>query len=94
MKAARFHAKEDLRIEEVPDPAPGPGQVKLRNAFAGICGSDLHVYYSPEAAGLDFDNPHPVTGSTLPQILGHEFSGTIVELGEGVLLEIVGRPVG
>ncbi|WP_243229659.1 2,3-butanediol dehydrogenase [Microbacterium sp. CIAB417] len=84
MKAAVFHAQEDLRVEEVEEPSPGPGQVKLRNAFAGICGSDLHVYYSPEAAGLDFDHPHPVTGSTLPQILGHEFSGTVVELGEGV----------
>ena len=84
MKAAVFHAQEDLRVEEVTEPTPGPGQVKLRNAFAGICGSDLHVYYSPEAAGLDFDHPHPVTGSTLPQILGHEFSGTVVELGEGV----------
>ncbi|WP_460796618.1 2,3-butanediol dehydrogenase [Microbacterium sp. GXF0217] len=84
MKAAVFHAKEDLRVEEVEEPTPGPGQVKLRNAFAGICGSDLHVYYSPEAAGLDFDHPHPVTGSTLPQILGHEFSGTVVEVGEGV----------
>jgi len=84
MKAALFHAKEDLRIEEVDEPTPGPGQVKLRNAYAGICGSDLHVYYSPEAAGLDFDHPHPVTGATLPQILGHEFSGTVVELGEGV----------
>lgn len=84
MKAAVFHAQEDLRVEEVTEPTPGPGQVKLRNAFAGICGSDLHVYYSPEAAGLDFDHPHPVTGSTLPQILGHEFSGTVVELGERV----------
>ncbi|WP_406249028.1 2,3-butanediol dehydrogenase [Microbacterium sp. M] len=84
MKAAVFHAQEDLRVEEVTEPTPGPGQVKLRNAFAGICGSDLHVYYSPEAAGLDFDHPHPVTGSTLPQILGHEFSGTVVERGEGV----------
>lgn len=84
MKAAVFHAQEDLRIEEVAEPSPGPGQVKLRNAFAGICGSDLHVYYSPEAAGLDFEHPHPVTGSTLPQILGHEFSGTVVELGDGV----------
>ncbi|WP_334148247.1 2,3-butanediol dehydrogenase [Microbacterium sp.] len=93
MKAALFHAKEDLRIEEVDEPTPGPGQVKLRNAFAGICGSDLHVYYSPEAAGLDFDHPHPVTGSTLPQILGHEFSGTIVELGEGVTDVAVGDRV-
>ncbi|MFJ4252541.1 2,3-butanediol dehydrogenase [Microbacterium sp. NPDC090003] len=84
MKAAVFHSQEDLRIEEVADPSPGPGQVKLRNAFAGICGSDLHVYYTPEAAGLDFEHPHPLTGSTLPQILGHEFSGTVVELGAGV----------
>ncbi|MGN7950023.1 2,3-butanediol dehydrogenase [Microbacterium sp. 22215] len=93
MKAAQFHAKEDLRIEDVPEPSPGPGQVKLRNAFAGICGSDLHVYYSPEAAGLDFDHPHPITGSTLPQILGHEFSGTVVELGEGVDDVVVGDRV-
>lgn len=93
MKAALFHAKEDLRVEDVPEPTPGPGQVKLRNAFAGICGSDLHVYYTPEAAGLDFDRPHPVTGSTLPQILGHEFSGTVVELGEGVTDVAVGDRV-
>jgi len=93
MKAALFHAKEDLRIEEVPEPSPGPGEVKLQNAFAGICGSDLHVYYSPEAAGLDLENPHPVTGSTLPQILGHEFSGTVIELGAGVTNVAVGDRV-
>ncbi len=93
MKAAVFHAQEDLRVEEVAEPSPGPGEVKLRNAFAGICGSDLHVYYTPEAAGLDFDHPHPVTGATLPQILGHEFSGTVVELGEGVTGVAVGDRV-
>ncbi|RWZ46194.1 2,3-butanediol dehydrogenase [Labedella phragmitis] len=93
MKAAVFHAKEDLRIEDVPEPAPGRGMVKLRNAFAGICGSDLHVYYSPEASGLDFTKPHPVTGSTPPQVLGHEFSGTVVELGEGVTNVSVGDRV-
>lgn len=84
MKAAVFHGKEDLRVEDVSEPVPGPGQVKIRNAFAGICGSDLHVYYAPEASGLDLDHPHPLTGATLPQILGHEFSGTIVEVGDGV----------
>ncbi|UOR02288.1 2,3-butanediol dehydrogenase [Leucobacter allii] len=93
MQAAQFHGKEDLRVVEVEEPTPGPGQVKIRNAFAGICGSDLHVYYSPEAAGLDLDHPHPVTGATLPQILGHEFSGTIVELGEGVTSVAVGDRV-
>lgn len=84
MKAAVFHGKEDVRVEEVAEPTAGPGQVKLRNAYAGICGSDLHVYYAPESSGLDFEHPHPITGSLPPQILGHEFSGTVVELGEGV----------
>jgi (R,R)-butanediol dehydrogenase/meso-butanediol dehydrogenase/diacetyl reductase len=93
MKAAVFHAQEDLRIEEVAEPSPGPGQVKLRNAYAGICGSDLHVYFDPANAGLDFEHPHPLTGSTLPQILGHEFSGTVVELGEGVDRVAVGDRV-
>ncbi|MCU1406006.1 MAG: alcohol dehydrogenase [Glaciihabitans sp.] len=93
MKAALFYAKEDLRIEDVAEPVPGPGQVKVKNAFAGICGSDLHVYYSPEASGMDFTTPHPVTGAMPPQILGHEFSGTVVELGEGVTRVEVGDRV-
>ncbi|CAL9280069.1 2,3-butanediol dehydrogenase [Streptomyces sp. SudanB182_2057] len=84
MKAARFYGKEDLRIEEVPEPVPGPGQVKLRNAYAGICGSDLHFFFYPESLPFALDKPHPLTGATLPQILGHEFSGTVVEVGEGV----------
>ena len=58
--------------------------MKLRNAYSGICGSDLHVFSSPEASGLDFSRPHPVTGSTPPQILGHEFAGTAVADGDGV----------
>lgn len=46
--------------------------------------TSLHVYFEPEASGLDFSKPHPVTGSMPPQILGHEFAGTVVEVGEGV----------
>jgi (R,R)-butanediol dehydrogenase/meso-butanediol dehydrogenase/diacetyl reductase len=84
MKAARFYGKEDLRIEEVPEPSPGPGQVKLRNAFSGLCGSDLHFFFYPEALPFDLNEPHPLTGATLPQILGHEFAGTVVEVGDGV----------
>ena len=83
MKAARLHARRDIRVEDVPEPSPGPGQVKLRNAFAGICGSDLHVYFEPELVGYGLA-PHPLTGAMPPQILGHEFSGTVVELGAGV----------
>ncbi|MFT4305579.1 MAG: 2,3-butanediol dehydrogenase [Microbacterium sp.] len=84
MRAVVFHAKEDVRVEEIVEPEPGPGEVKLRNAFAGICGSDLHVYFSPEAAGVDFAHPHPLTGALPPQVLGHEFSGTVVAIGDGV----------
>jgi len=84
MRAARFHGKEDLRVEQIDEPSPGPGQVKLRNGYSGICGSDLHVYFTPEAAGLDLEHPHPVTGAMPPQVLGHEFAGTVVEVGEGV----------
>ncbi len=83
MKAARFHAREDVRVEDVPEPSPRPGEVKLRNAVSGICGSDLHVYFSPELLGYGLA-PHPLTGSMPPQILGHEFSGTVTELGDGV----------
>jgi (R,R)-butanediol dehydrogenase / meso-butanediol dehydrogenase / diacetyl reductase len=93
MKAAQFYGKEDLRLEDVPEPSPGPGEVKLQNAFAGICGSDLHFYYSPEDSGVDFEHPNPVTGATLPQVLGHEFSGTVVELGAGVTSVRVGDRV-
>ncbi|CAB4946930.1 unannotated protein [freshwater metagenome] len=84
MKAVVFHAKQDLRIEDVAEPTPLPGQVKLKNAHVGICGTDLHVYYDPDTCGSDFSKPHPITGAQPPQILGHEFSGTVVEVGDGV----------
>ncbi|NMO03530.1 2,3-butanediol dehydrogenase [Gordonia sp. TBRC 11910] len=84
MKAARLHGQQDVRIEDVPEPTPGPGQVKIRNAYAGICGSDLHFYFALDSVPYDLTTPHPLTGARLPQILGHEFSGTIVEVGEGV----------
>ncbi len=42
MLAARIHAREDLRIDSMPAPEPGPGEVLLRLGAGGICGSDLH----------------------------------------------------
>ncbi len=82
MKAIRWHARKDVRYEDVPDPLPGPGQVKAKIHYSGICGTDLHEY----AAGpiLVQTSPHPVTGKMAPVILGHEFSGRVVALGEGV----------
>ncbi|HHU39954.1 MAG TPA: 2,3-butanediol dehydrogenase [Propionibacterium sp.] len=93
MKALQFHGKEDVRVEDVAEPSPQPGEVKLRNAYSGICGSDLHIYFAPEASGMDFSEPHPLTGATLPQILGHEFAGTVAEVGEGVTNVEVGDEV-
>ncbi|MDZ5452774.1 2,3-butanediol dehydrogenase [Labrys sp. ZIDIC5] len=83
MKALRFHAAKDLRLEELPKPGqPAPGQVLIRNRFVGICGTDLHEYaYGPIFIPVE---PHPFSGASGPQILGHEFGGVVEAVGEGV----------
>ena len=89
MRAARFHGREDIRLEEVPEPDPGTGEVKLRVLYAGICGTDVHEYYN----GPLFTPgtvPHPLSGVTNPVILGHEMSGEVVEIGSGVTSVSVG----
>lgn len=83
MKAAVFHGDHDIRVEEVTGPdGPGPGEVLLRPAWCGICGTDLHEY----AMGpiVIPSSPHPLNQSALPQILGHEFSAEVLEVGAGV----------
>jgi (R,R)-butanediol dehydrogenase/meso-butanediol dehydrogenase/diacetyl reductase len=83
MKAAVWHKKGDIRIEDVSEPQAGPGQVKLRIKTCGICGSDLHEYTS--GPFMIPARPHPLTGrANGPVILGHEFSAEVVEAGEGV----------
>lgn len=75
MKAIVAHAAKDLRLEEYEAPKPGAGQVLIRMAAGGICGSDLHYY------------AHGGFGSVRlrePMILGHEVSGVIEALGDGV----------
>lgn len=92
MKALRFHAAKDLRLDTIADlPAPGPGQVTIRNRFVGICGTDLHEY----AHGPIFipTEPHPYTGAHGPQVLGHEFGGVVTAVGEGVTHVAVGDRV-
>ena len=93
MRAVRFHGREDVRIEEILEPQPQPGEVVLENAYTGVCGTDLHVYFTPESSGFDFSRPNELTGATLPQVLGHEFSGTVAVLGEGVTDHTVGDRV-
>ena len=92
MKAAVFHAAKDIRIEEVASPdSVGPGEVRVKPFWCGICGTDLHEY----AVGpiVIPTKPHPLNGSQVPQILGHEFSGQVLEVGAGVTNLSVGDRV-
>ncbi len=82
MKAARWHNRRDVRIEDVPECHPQPGQVKLKVHYCGICGTDIHEYL--EGPMFIAKDPHPLTGYGAPVIIGHEFAGEIIELGEGV----------
>jgi len=82
MRAAVFHGRSDLRLEDVPEPRAGAGEVKLRVLYNGICGSDLHeVYDGPITTRT---TPHPLTGIQNPVILGHELSGEVIEIGAGI----------
>lgn len=80
MKAAVWYGKGDLRIADVPEPRVGKDQVKIRVRWCGICGSDAHEY--KEGPMIIPKKPHPLTGKSSPVILGHEFSGDVVEVGE------------
>lgn len=83
MKALRWHGLRDLRVEQIEEPKALPGKVKIKVEWCGICGSDLHEY----TAGPIFipkDTLHPLTNEKAPIVMGHEFSGQIVEVGEGV----------
>lgn len=94
MKAALYYGKEDIRIEEVPEPQLRPGTVKIAPAFNGICGSDLHLFHDgPIPPAPMGGEPHPLSGETLPVVMGHEFSGVVEEVGEGVEGVTVGDSV-
>ena len=92
MKALRFHQANDLRLDEIEPPAsPGPQEVRLRVLKCGICGSDLHEY--TDGPILIPTKPHPFTGSSGPQILGHEFSAVVDAIGAEVRSVKVGDRV-
>lgn len=84
MRAARLHAARDVRIDEVPTPRPEPGEVLVRVRAVAICPSDLRLYQDGHASGVVPDHP---------MIQGHEFSGEVAALGDGVDGPAVGTPV-
>jgi 2-desacetyl-2-hydroxyethyl bacteriochlorophyllide A dehydrogenase len=73
MRAAFFEGNRTLRVGECAEVAPGAGQVQIRVEYCGICGTDLHLFHGAMAHRL-----------TLPHVMGHEMSGTVAAVGEGV----------
>ncbi len=69
MKAAVYHGKEDLRLEEIPVPEPGPGELLVRVDACGICPTDLKKIQKGLLPG--------------PRVFGHEIAGTVAALGRG-----------
>jgi len=93
MKAAVWHGKEDVRIERVnAPPDPPPGQVQVAVEWCGICGTDLHEYLGGPLY-IPLARPHPLTGVQAPVIIGHEMSGRVVAVGDGVTGLAVGDRV-
>ncbi len=83
MRAARFYGQRDIRVEDVAVPAVRePDDLLVEVRFCGICGTDLHEYLMGPI--VTPAQPHPLTGATLPQTLGHEFSAVVAEAGSGV----------
>lgn len=78
MKALRWHGPRDLRLVDLVESALQPGEVRVRVAYCGICGSDLHEYVDGPHA-IPVERPHPISGRRAPLTLGHEFCGAVVE---------------
>jgi L-iditol 2-dehydrogenase len=72
MRAVRFYGPGDVRLEDVPEPAEGPGEVKLRVRNCSTCGTDVKIFR--------FGHHHIVP----PRTMGHEIAGEVAEVGQGV----------
>jgi (R,R)-butanediol dehydrogenase/meso-butanediol dehydrogenase/diacetyl reductase len=84
MRAVRWHARGDVRVDFVPAaPPPGPGEVRVRVEWCGICGTDREEWRAGPLF-IPTERPHPLTGTKAPITLGHEVSATITDVGAGV----------
>ena len=83
MRAAVYHGHRDIRIEQVPVPQPGAGELLLEVHAAGVCGTDA-AEYTQGPTMFPTAEPHPITEHSGPMIPGHEFGGRVVAWGDGV----------
>ena len=81
MKAIVWNGPEEMAVEEVPEPTVEPGTVIVRPEAVGICGSEVEGYLGK------------MGNRTPPLVMGHEFAGTVIEVGGGVDSNLVGRKV-
>ncbi|GAA1479980.1 2,3-butanediol dehydrogenase [Gordonia sinesedis] len=84
MRAARYYDRGDVRIEDIAEPDVGPGMVGIDVAWCGICGTDLHEYADGPIFVPPSGHPQPISGESAPITLGHEMSGVVNAVGEGV----------
>ncbi len=71
--AAYYRGNKSFSVEQIAVPTPGPGEVAVRIAYCGICGTDMHVYHGNMDARIGFE-----------RVIGHEMSGLVDSIGEGV----------
>jgi 2-desacetyl-2-hydroxyethyl bacteriochlorophyllide A dehydrogenase len=83
MKACVLHDVRCLEVRNVSRPHPGAGDVRVRVAAVGLCGTDLHIFGGEANYNMD-ERGQPVPLRQHPQILGHEIAGEVVEVGAGV----------
>ena len=85
MQVLTWHAARDLRVERREPPASPPraGFARVAVRAAGVCGTDLSEYLHGPVM-IRPGRPHPLTGQAPPVVLGHEFAGEVVDVGDGV----------
>ena len=92
MRAAVYHGTRDIRIEEREVPSPGPGDLLLRVGTVGVCGTDSSEWdHGP--IQIPVSTRHPASGHLGSMAIGHEFSGTVVAVGDGVDESWIGQRV-
>ena len=90
LRALRWYAAHDLRLEQVPTPELKPGQARVRVERVGLCGTDIEEYlHGP--LDIPMARPHPRSGRSAPLVPGHEVVGVVVECPDD--LTWVGRRV-
>lgn len=82
MTAVTYNGSRTFRTSDLPPARPRPGEVQIAVSYTGLCGTDLHIFHG------DMDSR-----VSMPAIIGHEMSGTIADVGDGVTGWTVGQPV-